>query len=302
MNAPDRRKFIGGSDAAAVLGVSPWRTPYQLWLDKTQPAMPENRDAQRERILARGKRLEPVVLEMAGDELGLQVLHANRRFVDAEHPFLACEIDAEGALPGERGQVNVEVKTVHPFAARHWGDEGTDAAPVYYTAQAMHGLMITGRAVCVFLVLVGADDLRMYRVERDDETITALRAREVAFWRDHVETLIPPPDANAVDTDLRFAHDAGTEVEADGDTMAALSELRALMGERDEIEKRIDGVRTAIKRAIGPAAVLTVAGRRAASWRNQVQHRFDARAFQSTHPELYDKFLRAIESRVFRLL
>lgn len=303
MNAPDqhvaavdRRKFIGGSDAAAILGISPWRSPYQVWQDKTTPAMPEITDPGRLAVLNRGKRMEPYVLDLLQEETGLIVVRRNSRYIDPELPFLACEVDGES----EAGE-NIEIKTVSPFKAKEWGEEKTDAIPVHYTAQAMHGLMITGRAVCIFGVLIGGDDFRVYRVERDDETIAALREKEIRFWREHVEALVPPPPASHADIAAMFQRDSGGVVAADNDTARAVFELRALKAEAKEIASRTEAVELAIKKAMGEAAVLTVDDVKAATWKTQQARRFDQKAFQAAHPDLYDQFIKTTESRVFRL-
>lgn len=296
MAMPDRTKFIGGSDASAVLGINPWRTPLQLWQDKTQPAMPENADSARLRVLNRGSRMEPYVCDLLAQEAGLVIVRRNARYIDPEHAFLACEIDAEA----ETGE-NVEIKTVSPYKAAEWGDLGTDAIPVHYTAQAQHGLMIRRAAACIFGVLIGGDDFRVYRVERDDELIAALRAREVAFWREHVETLIPPPPVDAEDVARLFPRDMGTAVEATTEALIAVNELRALLAEAGEIDQRIDGCKEAIKRALGDAARLTLNGHDLATWRTQAARRFDQRAFQAAHPDLFEQFIKTTEGRVLRL-
>ncbi|WKB52986.1 YqaJ viral recombinase family protein [Eleftheria terrae] len=299
MQTNDRTKFLGGSDAAAVLGLSPWKTPLQLWQDKVMPAMPENADPDRMRVLNRGKRMEPYVCDLLAEEKRLRIVGRNNRYVDREYPFLACEIDAEAFE--DDGPVNIEIKTVSPFKAAEWGEIGTDAIPVHYTAQAMHGLMITGRASCVFGVLIGGDDFRVYRVERDDETIAALRAREVAFWREHVEAMVPPPATDASDIERLFPRDAGSAIEADTAALVALNELRALEAEAGQLKARIDGCKEALQRAMGGAARLTVNGRDVITWKTQTARRFDQRAFQAAHPDLFEQFIKTTESRVFRL-
>lgn len=301
MNAPDRTKFLGGSDAAAVLGISPWRTPLDLWRDKVQPAMPENADPARMRVLERGKRMEPYIVDLLAAETDLAILARNQRYVDPEFAFLAAEIDAEALLPERSEPVNVEIKTVSPFKAKDWGDIGSDEIPVYYTAQAQHGLMVSARALCIFGVLIGGDDFRVYRVERDDEIIAAMRAREVAFWREHIETMTPPPATTPGDIDSLFRRDAGTAVEATPEIAAALSELRALQAEQGAVEMRIEGVKSAIKAHMGEAARLTCQGRDVATWKMQSARRFDQRAFQSANADLFNQFLKTSESRVFRL-
>jgi putative phage-type endonuclease len=295
MVAPDRSKFIGGSDAAAVLGISPWRSPLDLYLDKIQPRVesPEEQDNRTAKL--RGKRLEPYICDMLTAEHGVQLVARNQRYVDGEHPFLACEIDAETA-DGE----NVEIKTVHPFKARDWGEELTDSIPVHYTAQAMHGLMVTGRDVCRFAVLIG-DELRLYRVERDVETIAAMREREVQFWQQHVLARVAPPAVSSSDVLRLFERDLGTTVVATPGILEACASLRVLKGEAKELGAEIDRVEELIKLHMGGAASLVFDGQVLATWKAQTARRLDQKALEAAHPDIVEKFKRASESRVFRL-
>src|SRR5207237_6149579 len=104
---PDRRRVIGGSDVAAVMGLSPWETPVELWEEKAGHKPPSTEiDLERERRFRRGHKLEPFIREMVMEKLqdeGLRVelLAVNQRYQDTEHPFLACEIDFELRLWGE---------------------------------------------------------------------------------------------------------------------------------------------------------------------------------------------------------
>jgi putative phage-type endonuclease len=294
--APDRSKFIGGSDASVILGINPWRTPLQLWQDKTQPAMPENTDPERMRVLERGKRMEPYVVDLLAAETGLRIVRRNERYIDPEFRFLAAEIDAEA----ESGE-NVEIKTVSPFKAREWGELGSDEIPVHYTAQAQHGLMVTGRALCIFGVLIGGDDFRVYRVERDDEIIGAMRQREVRFWREHVETLVPPAPTGASDVARLFTRDAGTAVEATPDILTAIEQYRELKAEADRIDEQLAAAKDRIQCFMRDAARVTSNGRDLVTWKTQSAKRFDQRAFQAAEPALFERFIKTTESRVFRL-
>lgn len=202
MNAivtPDRSKFIGGSDVAAILGLSRWKTALHVWMEKTGTGQPEEITAQRAAIFERGKRFEPLLIEMAQEEIGIRVVRTNERYTDPENPVFACEIDAET----DDGR-NVEIKTAHPLLAGEWGEPGTDLAPVYYTAQTMWGLGITGRQQSIIYAAIGFDDRRHYFIDRDDETIAGMRARVDEFWTNHVLTNVPP----AVDYEHPMALDS----------------------------------------------------------------------------------------------
>lgn len=291
----DRRKFLGGSDVAAILGISPWRTALDVYMDKVQPRE-ESHDPARQRALSRGKRMEPYVVDLLRDEAGLVIVARGARHIDSEVPFLAAEIDAEA----ESGE-NIEIKTVSPFKAREWGEQQTDEIPVHYTAQVQHGLMVTGRRLCVLGVLIGADDFRVYRVERDDETIAAMREREIAFWREHVERGIPPNPTTVADIRTLYGRDAGTAIEASEDVLRALNDYRNLSDQAKAFAAQAEAAKEAIQLFMADAAILTVGGKPAATWKSQSASRFDQSAFKAVHPDLYEQFKATSESRVFRI-
>lgn len=184
---PDRTKFIGGSDVAAILGISPWKSIVDLYLDKITPRVSDGKNLAAKR---RGSRLEPYILDMIREEHGLNIIAANQRYIDKGLPFLASEIDAE--YVDADGYQNIEIKTVHPFKAKEWGEQDTDSLPIHYVAQVQHGLGVTGRDRCRVFALIG-DELKSYVVERDSETIEALREHCSNFWMNHVLPQVMPP-------------------------------------------------------------------------------------------------------------
>lgn len=273
-NYIDRTQFIGGSDTAAIIGVSPWKSAYQLYQEKIG-AHVEDVTPQKQRIFARGKRWEPVVVEMLVDELlhqdhDIEVIRRNWRYQDKEFPFLAAEIDLELGVDGE--QCNVEIKTVHPFAAKAWGEPGSDEIPIYYAAQAMHGLMVTKRRRCIVAALIGADDLRIHEIVRDAETIAGIRAKELAFWQ-RVQDLNPPDPQTAEDVRWLYAKDLGEVAEADDELLRLVGELHFQKTTAKHAEAAIDRISTQIKLAMGNAALLLRDGRLIATWKSNKQSR-----------------------------
>lgn len=185
----DRTKYIGGADIAAILGISPWKNVVDLWMDKITPPKENGYNAAAKR---RGTRLEPYIRDMIVEEHGLQIVEFNQRYPDQDIPYFASEIDFE-YLDEETGQVeNGEIKTVHPFKAKEWGDINTDLLPIHYVAQVQWGLGIKRRRRCKVFALIG-DELKPYQIERDDETIEAMRMRADEFWNKYVLPKIQPP-------------------------------------------------------------------------------------------------------------
>lgn len=295
----DRTKYIGGSDAAPILGISPWRTPLDVYLDKVQPRI-EDSDPARLRVLTRGTRMEPYVIDLLAEEEGLLITGRNNRYIDPEYGFIACEIDSEYFDDQLDSIQNIEIKTVSPFKAKEWGEEKTDAIPVYYTAQAMHGLMVTGRQVCVFGVLIGADDFRVYRIERDNETISAMREREIDFWK-RVTTLTPPEATTAADILRLFDKDSGKAIEATGNVLEVFNHLRDLKGQIKTLEAQAGTAEEQIKLFMQDASSLTIDGNPLLTWKTQKSNRFDQKSFGEAHPDLLEQFKKTSESRVFRI-
>jgi predicted phage-related endonuclease len=240
--------------------------------------------------------MEPYVIDLLQEETGLHIVRRGQRYIDPKLPFLAAEIDAEAAS-GE----NIEIKTSSPFKAREWGEEQTDEIPIYYTAQAMHGLMVTGASVCVFGVLIGTDDFRVYRIERDDATIAGIRAKEQAFWQ-RIQAHNPPEPSTVADVLHWYgAGDAGKVIEA---SEAIANDVRLLKQLKEQIKQlgaRASAAEERIKLYLADASILTVDRQPAATWKAQRSQRLDQAALAREHPHLFEQYKRVSETRVFRL-
>ena len=300
---PDRRKFIGGSDVAAILGVSPWKTLVQLWADKTRA--PSDEPARPRKQLLRGKRWEAVVSEMLVESLkqegmDVEVVAANRRYVDAQHPMFACEIDFELRLNGAEDVTNCELKTVHPFKAKEWGDQGTDEVPVWYTAQAMWGLGITGRDSCIVAALFGADELKPYLIERDDALIAAMRAKALAFWNNHVLTGIAPDPLTLTDVNMLFAKDGeAPALIADEDLTEKYLRLRAIEHEIKARQAEYALLEFDVKRIMRDCTEVVVGDKVGFVWKNRATSWLDQSALKEHDPKLVKAFTRKGTARVF---
>lgn len=291
----DRQKYLGGSDVAAILGISPWKTPLDVYLDKSQPRV-ETIDPAKQRLFTRGQRMEPYVIDLLAEEESLTIAARGNRYIDKEFGFIAAEIDAET----DDGR-NIEIKTVSPFKSREWGEQQTDEIPVHYTAQVMHGLMVTGRAECILGVLIGGDDFRVYRIDRDDEIIAAIRAREVEFWQRIQHQLPPEPTAVSDIVRLYGFTDAGSDIEATDAIAATCRDMAQTAAEIKVLAEQLEGHKERVQLFMGNAAALTHQGKVLATWKAQSASRFDQGAFKEANPELFEQFKKRSESRVFRL-
>lgn len=300
-----RSKLLGGSDIASVLGISPWRTPLALWRDKVTPRV---EDANPKRALTRGVRWESVVAEMLTESLErdghkVEIVARNRRYRDETYDFMAAEIDYEVRLDGADEITNVELKTVHPFKMKEWGESGGDDLPVHYMAQVMWGLGVTRRRSGLLAALFGADELRAYPVAADDETIAAMRDRAATFWTDCVLTKTAPPPSTLNDLDGMFP--SGSDrlpVLADDVITADLMRLRAVTAEIRAREAEADAIEFRVKQAMRDATELQLGnGKVAATWKERSGSWIDEAALKKAEPKLCKEFTRTWKKRVFTL-
>jgi predicted phage-related endonuclease len=314
----DRSTFLGGSDAAAVMSLSPWMTPVQLWEFKTHRAEKEQDvDEAREKRFARGKKLEPFIVEMTVDKLqdsGLvvELVKTNHVYVDAQYPFLACEIDFEMRLWGEvwiNGEpvvfdgehVNADAKSVTGFARKKWGEEGSEEVPVEYAAQFMHGLSVTGRKYCVVAALRSFDDVDIYWVVADDETIAAMRQKEVAFWNDHILADVPPDPLNFEDVKRVWPVATIDVLEVTEEVAEDAKRLKSIRAAKKLLEEQEEELQARIGRAIGAAATVMYGGKPLLTFNVERMTKFDRKGLQAAHPDICERFTQRGTHRVMRL-
>ncbi|MBY0483467.1 lambda-exonuclease family protein [Nitrosomonas sp.] len=264
----DRKSWIGSSDAASILGVSPWKSQFALYQEKIGE-FHEEITPEKQKIFNRGKKFEPLILEMLLEELGdrghdVEVITRNERLRDPELPFLASESDMVLRIDGE--VLSAEAKSVNGFAAKLWGEPETDDFPVYYQCQTMHDLMVKRRNKCVVAALIGTDDLRIHWIERNEEIIQAIRAKEVEFW-DRVQRRDPPELSEPEDIKRVYQIDSGAVLEADNELLELIGEASNKKTELKAAETRLDVLTTMIKKRMGEAAVLMHNGTKLATWK-----------------------------------
>jgi putative phage-type endonuclease len=299
----ERRGYLGGTDAAAVLGVHHSITPLELWLRKTgRKGESDDASPALQRIWKRGHILEPFIRDMAVEKLreqghAVKVLATNQRYHLT--PFIRAEIDFELELDGRL--INADCKSVTSFRRDQWGEEGSDEVPLHYAAQFMHGLACTDRDTCLVAALLGLDDVALYWVHRDRETISAMIEREQDFWLNHVQADIPPDPVKFSDVRQMFPVDNGLTGEVGADVASQVDELRDLRRRVKQLKSRDEELSFALARMMGPYARITHKGAQLATWQSENRTEFDLQAFRAAHPGMAELFTTRGRARVFRL-
>lgn len=313
----DRSQFLGGSDIAAVMGLSPWQTPVELWMEKTGRTPREEPDEARRRMFERGHKLEPFIRDMVIQKLQdmgceVELIACNRRFADKDHPFLACEIDFELRITGlleiggreyqlQAEEVNADAKSVSGFARKKWGTDSNEDVPIEYAAQFMHGLGITGRRLCLVAALRSFDDVDVYWTVRDDETVAAMREKAVLFWTGHVLTDTAPDPYTFSDIKLLWPTDNGEAVDATPEIAEKVGQLRRIKAQIKEWEEAEEALTFEIGDYIRPHSLLKFAGQELCTWKAQASTRLDQKRLKEEQPEIHAKYCTTSTTRVLRL-
>jgi len=165
----ERKKGIGGSDAPVVLGLNPWKSRMDLWLEKTG----QYEEQVDNEAMYWGRTLEDVVAREFCQRTGKKVRRRNDILYHPELPFVLASVDR--LVVGEKA--GLECKTVNAF----YQDDGT-CPPMYY-AQVQHYMFVTGYPLWYVAVLAGGQRFYIYEVPRSEEYIEQLLTEEAVFWQ-----------------------------------------------------------------------------------------------------------------------
>lgn len=242
----ERRTGIGGSDAAAIAGLSRWRTPLDVYLDKRGegPERPENA------AMLWGRRMEPYLRDDYSNATGRVVRVPQEILRHPEYDFMIGNIDGltdDGRL--------LEVKTAR-FLDDQWGEPHTDQVREDYRIQVQHYMAITALPVCDIGLGIWGDDLRIYTVPADVELQKLLIEIERTFWHEHVLKGIPPDPITVAEARVRWPVSEDRAVQASAETVAAVKRLGELRAEIKSLQTEADRTQTVICRAMGENDVL----------------------------------------------
>jgi len=272
-----RKKGIGGSDAGAVLGISPWKTPLQVYMDKVGAADPiQDNDS-----MFWGRTLEPVIRQRYADVTNRKVVVPDTLITHPKFEFIIGNLD--GITSDNRV---LEVKTAR--SAEGWGEPGSNEIPDSYMIQVQHYMLITAIPVADVAVLIGGSDFRIYEVPAEPELMELMIEKETGFWS-RVINRDPPEPITYQDMLLKYGRTSKeSRVQADVVAMAAVARLKEIKA----IVKEEDKLKTVIMAAFGESDTLMDNNKVLATWKaGNGSKRFNAKLFEAENPELYKKYI-----------
>jgi len=304
-----RKKGIGGSDVAAILGFSPYKSPYQLWLDKTGRS--ERSESQSESAHF-GHLLEDVVAKEYSRRAGVKVQRVTKQLSLPDHPWAIGNIDRAIINPEISGNVRfkdgklttdklLECKTASEYLAKLFGEEGSDQVPDYYLTQCLWYLLLSGCQFIDLAVLIGGNKFRMYRIERDEDLIDSIFRQVKAFWFNHVVADVPPDPTCFDDVLHRWSkHVVGKQVEADLKHIKLAEELITVQNRQKADKAREDEIKLQIVTTMQDAEMLISQGMTICTYKEQSSTRIDSTLLKKEEPDLFAKYSKTSSTRVFR--
>lgn len=290
-----RKTGIGGSDASVVCGVNKYRSPVELWLEKTgQLPYQEAGEA-----AYWGTQLEPVVRSEFTKRTGIEVKLVKQLLQSEEHPFMQANLDGICEHP-DYGTCIFEAKTASEYKSNEW----ENSIPDEYMLQIQHYMSVTGYKGTFIAVLIGGNTFKWKYIERDVEIIEMLIHLEAAFW-EHIVNNTPPP-LDGSEASEKFLSDRFPEsipqsriiLPPEADVLIKeYDKETAILNEAAERRQRAE---TLLKEMLGDNESGT-SENRIISWKSIFQERFDSKSLRAEHPDLYKKYVNRISYRKFSI-
>lgn len=287
-----RRHTIGGSDAAGIVGLSRYATPYTVFLDKTG-RLPDKADNE---AMRQGRDLEDYVAKRWEEATGKKVRRLQAMLYNPAYPFAHADVDR--MVVGE--DAGLECKTTATLDIRQFS--GVEFPEKYY-AQCVHYMAVTGAKRWYLGVLVFGRGFFVFTLERNQAEIDALMAAEAAFW-DKVENDTPPaPDGSDAATDaisVVYAESSNGEMELFG-REAMLNEYADLKAQKKAVDERIKEIENTIKEDMQDVPLGRV-GRFSVVWKSQQRSSFQLEDFKKDNPGLdLRPYIKTTTSRPFKV-
>lgn len=237
---------IGASEIAAVAGLNPFASPWDVYLVKTgQAAAFEGNE-----FTEWGHRLEPAIRQKYADETGAAIYVPTESMFHPSVAWARATPDGIVILDGDYERL-VQCKNVGEWPGKAWAE----APPAHVQLQEQWELYVTSLDRADVAALIGGNEFRIYTVHRDDKMIADLVTIAEEFWR-RVETRTPPPIDESEACKRHFEgrlKKSATELAADAELEAHITEWRRLHAESKRIEKQIDRLKNAVRAAMADA-------------------------------------------------
>lgn len=286
-----RSKGLGGSDIGTILGLNPFKTTFQLWLEKTGQV--ELEDISDKIHIQIGNELEDLVARIFEQETGLKVQKDNKTHYHKDYPYLLANIDRK--IVGEKALL--ECKTTSAFSKKQWED---DEVPASYLMQVQHYLNVLDYDYAYIAVIIGNNDFVYKKIERDDELISMYTDIATKFWLENVQKGIEPDidytDKQAINY-LTSQIDENTSVEASEKEINAMVDALYFKEQTSTMKSYKDEAEAKVKKMMADLNATEITSEMySAKLSKYNRTTFDTKQFKKDYPDLHKQYSKVSES------
>lgn len=290
----ERQRGIGGSDVGAILGVNKWKTPFQVYLEKTEEITEASETSE---AAYWGTELEDMVAREFAKRTGKKVRRDNKHFVSRNYPFMVANIDRR--VVGENSIL--ECKTVNQFGAKEWEE---DEIPASYLLQVQHYLYVCEADKGYIAALIGGQRFIWKEVEKDEELISMIIQAEKDFWNMVQHKTPPALDGSSaaekyVNEKFKLA-EPSLEIDLSLKYENMIKEYLALKEQFKDLGDEVKKYENNIKLGLGEAE-RGRAKNYVVNWNNVVSNRVDSKTLKSKYPDIYKEVCKESLSRRFSI-
>ena len=292
----DLTNYIGGSAIGAILGLSKFRTPLEVWMEKTG-----KETKQLDSLPLRfGSFAEEFVASEYSRATGFELLHDESICIHPTHPMMSAHVDRFILGDGLNKPATriLECKTANPFARGEWGEPGTDQVPMSYLCQCIWYMAVTGIEQCDLAVLFGNSDYRIYEVARDLELEALVIEKALHFWNEYVLKDIAPPAQTEGDCQALFKKsDPSKTIEANPKTVELIRQLQSLSKQSGDVDSKITQIKQHIMNEMQEAEVLSYQGNVIVTWKApKPSFRLDSKRLEAEEKEIFKRFKMPVQN------
>lgn len=283
-----RKGGIGSSDAAAAVGLSPYKSRLELWLEKTGRAAANEDHQGMDDPRFWGTLLEPYVAVAYQQKTDHKVRKVNAVLQHPTFPFMLANIDRE--VVGSADVQILECKTAGEFGSRLW----KDGVPEHVQLQVQHQLAVTGKGAADVAVLLCGQKLEVHRIERDEEVISRLVVLESQFW-EYVVTDTPPPadgseSAARALRHLYLGNDTTLDLTGNAELGSTFDALADMVEEIAAKEREAERMKQVIQQVMGDASKAAFANGVVTFKRAKDGARIDTKGLAAEHPGIAARY------------
>ena len=296
----ERKTYIGGSDLGSILGINNFRTELDVYFEKTAEGIAEDTAGE---AAYWGNVLEDVVAQEYAKRTGFKIEKPAGLIRHSEYPFIACNLDY-WVIDDQGNSHILECKTANQMKVTCWGEEGTDQIPESYLYQVAYYAAITGVNRVDIAVLIGGQDFRIYRYDKDEVKESQLIRAAKKFWNNHVLAGVPPKPRTQEDAAKLYPKANGLEVRANDTILEKVCVLQDLKAREKTISEEIKGLQLCIKDYMQENEVLVgEEGECYATWKNSAgRTSVDTKKLKAKYSDIYQQCLKISNGhRVFSL-